>query len=145
MTPQSQSVKCVMAATEHTNVQHFTNMGLQNYLQWLIQKPSELLTNSHAIVSRPTLHCDMDEGDPSSCNICTHICMHMHNTLLFITWLTHVEFQGTSRVQKLLHQGLGKHSGSKEDGTPAITVNWSHQAIGDQAEALIYFTFRIHI
>lgn len=62
-----------------------------------------------------------------------------------ITWLAYVEFQGTSRVQKLLYQGLGKHGGGEKNGAPALTVDGSHQAIWDQAEPLIDFTFRIQI
>lgn len=62
-----------------------------------------------------------------------------------ITWLAYVEFQGTSRVEKLLYQGLGEHGGSEKHGAPALTVDWPHQAIRDQAEPLIDFTFGIQI
>ena len=62
-----------------------------------------------------------------------------------ITWLAYVEFKGTSRVEKLLYQGLGKHGGSEKYWAPALTVDWSHQAIRDQTESLIDFTFGIQI
>lgn len=62
-----------------------------------------------------------------------------------ITWLAYVEFQGTSRVEKLLYQGLGKHGGSEKHGAPALTVDWSHQAIRDQTEPLTDFIFGIQI
>lgn len=62
-----------------------------------------------------------------------------------ITWLAYVEFQGTSRVEKLLHQGLGKHGGGEQYGAPALAVDGSHQAVGDQTELLIDFTLGIQI
>lgn len=60
-----------------------------------------------------------------------------------ITWLAYVEFQGTSRVEELLHQGLGQHAGGEEHGAPALAVDGSDQAIGDQAELLINLTLRV--
>lgn len=62
-----------------------------------------------------------------------------------ITWLADVEFQGTSRVEQLLHQGLGQHAGGEEHGAPALTVDGSHQAIRDQAELFIQLTLGIQI
>lgn len=62
-----------------------------------------------------------------------------------ITWLAYVEFQGPSGVEKLLHQGLSKHGGGEKYRAPALTVDWSHQAIRDQAEPLIDFIFGIQI
>jgi len=60
-----------------------------------------------------------------------------------ITWLAYVEFQGTSGVEKLLNQGLGKHGGGEQNGAPALTVDGSHQTVRDQP--LVDFTFGIQI
>lgn len=62
-----------------------------------------------------------------------------------ITWLAYVKFQGTSRVEKLLHQGLGQHGGGEQHRAPALAVDGSHQAVGDQAELLINLTLGIQI
>lgn len=62
-----------------------------------------------------------------------------------ITWLAYVEFQGTSRVEKLLHQGLGQHGGGEEHRAPALAVDGSHQAIRDQTELLIQLALGIQI
>lgn len=62
-----------------------------------------------------------------------------------ITWLAYVEFQGTSRVEELLHQGLGQHAGGEEHGAPALAVDGPDQTIRDQTELLIDFTLGVHI
>lgn len=62
-----------------------------------------------------------------------------------LTWLAHGELHRTPRVEQLLDQRLGQHGGREEDGPAALTVEGTHQAVGDQAEVLAELTLGVQL